>query len=333
MSSPTTAVVDLDAFKYAIAFAAEKRSIQITHKSTKEVWTAKNRTEWYGRGKAKDGGELAKINFTRDSPYSWDEFEYVDIQTPEPIANILHTAKVNVERVVGASGADKAHYFIGKGESFRVGLSTLLKYKGVRDGAVKPLMLDEVVEYLTKKFKAEVISSLEVDDKVTMECWQKPDKFVILEDKDGYGSGVKVYNFNRPSEGIIQTNCFGKLWRDDKGKVRGYGRMFKLWQVCSSDNVDHYKANCFSDVSWGDVSAFNILVDAQNDKELFQKSLGVFNLLYPEPKTVTGWRGDPIEIDALYVFQEMMDMAHMLRWEGDRVVVKDVLDKLGVKWG
>jgi len=327
-----TAVVDLDAHKYAIAFAAEKRSVEVTHKTTKEVWSVANRSEWYGRGKTKDAGILAQINALRDSPYSWDEFEYVDIQKPEPLANILHTAKVNVERVVKASGASKADYFIGKGESFRVGRSTLLKYKGAREASIKPIMLGEVSEYLIKRFSAEVITDIEVDDKITMECWLKPDKFVILEDKDGYGSGVKIYNFNKPEEGIINTNCFGKLWRDSKGKVRGVGRMFKLWQVCSNDTIDHYKANCFSDVKWGDVSAYEALVNSQNDIELMTNALQVFQKLYPEPKVVTGWRGDEIEIDALYVFQEMMDMAHMHRWEDDWVNVREVLDKMRIKY-
>lgn len=332
MTNPTTAIVDLDAFKYSIAFAGEKRSVIITHKTTGKVYEVKSRTEWYGRGKAKDKGWLGEINATRDSPFTWDEFDYTDVQNPEPIANILHSAKRNVESVVAASGASKAHYFIGKGQSFRVGLSTLLEYKGTRSDALKPLMLDEVVEYMTKKFKAQVIEGYEVDDVVTMEAWKQPDKFVIVEDKDADGAGTKVYNFNRHEKGIIDTNCFGKLWKDPKGKVRGIGRMFKFFQACYGDPVDVYKANCFSDIKWGEVAAYNALVDSKNDKELIQNSYNVFKLLYPEPKIITGWREDEFEIDACYVFNEMLNLAHMHRWENDFLNVKEIMDKMGVKY-
>lgn len=326
-----TAMVDLDAFKYAVAFAGEKRKVVITHKTTGETFECATRTEWHGRNKAKDKGKLAEINATRTSPYLWDEFDYEDVRTVEPIQNVLHTAKQNVKRVIDASPATGAKYFIGKGDSFRLNLSTLIKYKD-RDDIVKPLLLDDVVEYMTKKFRAEVVEGYEVDDVITMEAWRRPDRFVLIEDKDAYGSGVNVYNFNKPEEGVIDTNCYGKLWIDEKGNVRGYGRMFKMWQVCHGDTVDNYKANCFSDIDWGAKSAYYALVDCEDDKELFEQSLSVFQKLYPEPKVVTGWRGDKFEIDALYVFQEMMDMAHMHRWENDFVNVRTVMDKLGVKY-
>lgn len=331
MATRKTGVVDLDAFKYAVAFAGEKRSVLITHKTTGEVFECATRTEWHGRTKAKDGGKLAELNKGRDSPYAWDEFEYVDQRQAEPIENILHTAKQNVQRIVKASGASRADYFIGKGDSFRVDLSTLIKYKD-RDDLVKPMMLDDVVEYMIKKFKPEIIEGYEVDDVITIETWKQPNKFVIIEDKDAYGSGVNVYNFNKPEEGIIDTNCYGKLWLDAKNNVRGYGRMFKFWQICHGDNVDNYKANCFSDIDWGAKSAYKALVDCQNDKELIEASLNVFKTLYPEPKMIKGWKGDEFEIDALYVFQEMMHMAHMHRWQDDFVDIRSVMDKMGIAY-
>jgi hypothetical protein len=59
--------------------------------------------------------------------------------------------------------------------------------------------------------------------------------------------------------------------------------------------------------------------------------VNIFKELYPEPKIVTGWRGDKIEVDWLYVMQEMFTMAHMLRSENDSVDIKSVLDKLEVE--
>lgn len=83
----------------------------------------------------------------------------------------------------------------------------------------------------------------------------------------------------------------------------------------------------------GEKSAYNALKDCKDDKELFQTSVDVFKTLYPEPKTVVGWRGDEILIDWKYVMQECFDMCHMLRWENDSVNLDVVFNKLGVDIG
>jgi len=60
--------------------------------------------------------------------------------------------------------------------------------------------------------------------------------------------------------------------------------------------------------------------------------LDVFKYLYPEPKMITGWRGDEFEIDSMYVFQEMVNMAHLHRWADDYLNVKDILNKLEINY-
>jgi len=331
---------DLDAHKYRCASVGEERTILVIHKQSGREKTFKTRTEFWGHHKKKSGGWLAEVNKQRlekgKEPFKPEDFEIQDKQEiKEPLANILHTCKLSVESAVKASGADKAVYYIGKGESFRVGKSTLLEYKGNRTGILKPLLLDEVSEYLTRKFGAEVITDLEVDDVVNMNAYRKKGHFQLILDKDGYGAGADMFNFQKPEEGIVKTDCFGKLFIDTSGKspkVCGYGRMFKLWQCCSGDDSDNYYANCKSDIAWGGMSAYNALVNCQNDKELFEAAIGVFKHLYPEPKVVTGWRGDEILIDWKYVMQECFTLCHMLRWEGDEVHLLDVFDKLKIAY-
>ena len=330
--SKLTGHFDLDCVKYAAASAGEKRSVCVTHKTTGRTLVVPTRTEWYGHWKTKTGGQLAEINKTRDSPFAWDEFEYEDIQEPEPIENILHTSKLMVEKGVVASTADGVEYYLGVGDSFRVELSTLLKYKGQRLNMLRPVLLDEVTDYLSKKFKAQMISDYEVDDQVVMNSYRNKGHFVIGIDKDFLGSGSAFFNLNTPEKGIQKTNCFGSLHIDSKGYVKGIGRMFKLFQVCSSDTSDNYAANCVSDLKWGDKSAYKALKDCRDDKELFQASVDIFKKLYSEPKVVTGWRGNEIDINWLYVMQECFHMAHMHRWPSDFVEVKGVLTKLEVNY-
>lgn len=334
-----TAHIDLDAFKYGLASVGEKRSIVAVNKKTGVEKEFDNRTAFWGHYKKRSGGWLAELNAMKASigeePLSPDDFEIHDKQElkGEPIANIFNSVKQSIDSAIKASGADKVEFYIGEGDSFRVEKSTILEYKGNRKDVVKPLLFNEVVEYMKKKYKPNIITGIECDDAINIAAYGKPDHFCIVEDKDAYGAGSNVFNILNPEEGIVKTNCFGKLWISDNGrskKVRGYGRMFKLWQVCGLDDSDNYRANCASDKRWGEISSYEALKDCKDDKELFQAAYNVFQSLYPEPKTITGWKGDEIEIDALYVFQECWNMAHMLRWENDEVDVADVLRRLGI---
>lgn len=332
MTNKKIAVIDLDMFKHGVASVGEDRSVLVKHKETGWSKSFKTRTEFYGHHKKKAGGWLADVNEGREPEKIAlpEHFTYEDVQVAQPIENVLHSAKMMVERAIEASGATGYKAFIGKGESFRVQKSTLLKYKGNRDNTIKALLLDEVSEYLTKKFKAEVVTHIENDDKCVMEAYKKPDHFILCEDKDFWGCPVNVFNVNSPERGIVNCDKFGSLWRDSKGKVRGEGRLHLMWQVCGQDDSDHYKAHAFSDVYWGEVTAYEALKDCTNDKESWIKAAEIFKTLYPEPKVVTGWKGDEFEIDWKYVLNEQLQMARMLRFDGDEVSAYDVLDKMGI---
>ena len=322
---------DLDSAKYAVASVGETREVVVTHKASGRTLVVPTRTEFYGHWKKKEGGRLAEINKGRTSPFSWDEFDYEDIQTQaEPISHILHSAKEMVGKAVADSGADDVKFYIGKGDSFRVERSTILEYKGNRKGSLKPLLMDEVVEYMEKKYKPEVVVGLEADDAVVMGSYGKSNHFIIGGDKDFYGSGSDTFNLNHKEEGIVVTEGFGELWLGDKGAVRGKGRIFKLLQACSVDNSDNYRANCASDVRWGEKSAYNLLSECGNDREAYEMAISIFKMLYPEPKEIVGWRGDTFEIDWAYVFQECMDMCHLHRWDGDYLKIDEIFERLKI---
>lgn len=329
-----TAIIDLDLYKYHAAAAGEKRSVLITHKSSGRSIELPTRTDFYGHYLKKSGGKLAEINKSRESPFTWDEFEYEDIQRPEPIRNVLHSAKVMVEKDLKASGAENYLAFLGEGESFRVGLSTILKYKD-RDNLLKPVLLPEVSEYLRKKFKAETVTEIENDDRVVIECYKRPDRFALIEDKDFWGCPINVWDRNQQDRGIVNCNKFGRLFLDAKGKVRGEGRIFFYWQCLASDKTDGYAANSASDRRWGDKGAYDALVNCASDKEALEKIVEVYKELYPEPKIITGWRGNAFEIDWLYVASENWHLARMLRTMDElenKIELKDVLYRVGIEW-
>jgi hypothetical protein len=327
-----TSIIDLDYVKYASASVGEKRSIVVTHKASGREKEFSTRTEFYGRDKAKSGGWLGELNAKRESPFTVDEFDIIDRQVAEPVDHVLQIAKTQVEGDLKRLGTNKYKAFLGKGDSFRVELSTLKKYKDNRKDMLRPLHMDAVTEYLERKFKAEIVTGIEADDRCVIEAYNNPNAVIQGLDKDYYGQPVKFFNVNRPEEGIQDCNQFGSLWLDDKGDVRGIGRMHLYWQVGSNDTSDNYAANCFSDIKWAGKSAYKSLVEAKTDSEAWEKLKEVFQHLYPEDKTVLGWRNDSINITWDYVLNECFMMARMLKVEGENINAYDVMDKLGVSY-
>lgn len=329
---PTHAVVDGDAFKYSAAHVGEKKSIIVTHRT--EGWSEpfKTRTQFWGHHKKKAGGWLATRNADRTSPYLPEEFDIEDVSNPEPLSHVLNTVKLMVDRELAASGAESYEFYMGKGDSFRVGLSSLMEYKGNRP-TTKPYHLDDVTEYLAKRYNAEFITDLEADDVVNIRCWKQPKHFALGEDKDYWGCPINFFDINRKERGIVNCDKLGHLFRDEKGKIRGEGRIHMYWQIISEDSVDNYKANCHSDVEWAAVSAFNVLHGLKTDKECLVAMVDVFKKLYPEPKWVSSWRGDTLRIDWLYVFQEMWNMAMMKRTETEQPVdVQSLLERMRIEF-
>lgn len=326
----TTLIIDADYIKFAIASVAEKRTIKVTHKTSGKVKEFDNRTEFWGGWRKKDGGWLAEANSSRSKKWLPEDFDLEDVQTVvEPIENVLHSAKLMVEGVRKTLEADEVNLVIGRGDSFRLELSTILKYKGNRDGTLRPLLLREVEEFLIKKYKAKVVTYKEADDQCVIDCYGKDDHILVGLDKDHFGSPVKHYNPNHPEWGIVDCHSLGELRLDEKGDVRGNGRLFMYWQILSSDDSDNYAANSASEIKWAGKSAYKALVDCYTDREAFQAMSECYRKLYPEKKIITGWRGNEFEIDWKYVLNENFQLAKMWRWDNDYVDVYTLLKDFG----
>lgn len=332
MSDPLL-IIDFDWPRYAAGFTGEKRVIEATHRNTGEILKFKNRTEFYGRGKAKDKGWLGEENKKLEVKLTVDDFDIVDIQVPEPIENVLFTAKRMIEKVQDELESNNIVGYYGVGDCFRVEHSTILKYKGNREGSLKPMQLPEITEYLVNKYKPIACTHLEADDWLII-AGQQANSIVVSPDKDSGGFPVDWYSPLHPDWGILDCRGFGDIWIEDEGvneKYRGVGRKFFYWQVAYGDDVDNYKANCASDIPWGKKSAFSAIQDTKNDKEAFTVLVDIFKTLYPEEQTILGWRGDKIKIDWFYVMKEMFDMARMYRTEFDHVDLAVVLRKYGLR--
>lgn len=363
----TKLVFDIDWLIFESVSVAEERFIIATHIPTDRKMEFKTKTELWGDWRKKAGGWIAEENKKLGNDY-WkpDDFTIVEGQRPRPF-------KVKgVDEFTGEPDESKDYFispwegakkilddkikaicekfktkdytcFTGTGNVFRHDICTLLYYKD-RDEMMKPLLLKKMKEYVCERHSCTMVTTAEADDAVNWtvldgyKAWVKggkkdEDKVTgIAVDKDSKQCSGWWFNPNKDKEPRL-IEGFGKLWLDAKGEVDGEGRMWLYFQLFE-DKADNYKANCFSDIKWGEKASYNALKDCKNDKEAWTVLVESFKTLYPEPKIVDGCKGK-VEIDAMYVLQEMADMAFMLRHNNtprDRLVVKDVLEKLGVNY-
>ena len=324
--------VDADWIVYAASHSGEKKTIKAIEKKSGKEFDLANRTELWGRKKSKDGGFLAELNKTLKEPLTWEDFEIIDLQTPEPLPNVLHTAKMMVEGVSKSTGVKNTKLYVGEGRSFRAERATLLEYKGTRTNTLTPIYKEEVKEYLIKYHGAEVVKNLEVDDVVIIES-MSPGNLVVSVDKDSMSCPVDLFNPMHPEWGIMNCRGLGKLWWDTSGKtkkLRGIGRKWLYVQTLIGDTIDNIKPNAASDVEFGEVSAFNAIDPCTTDEECFKAIKQAYQKMYPSPKKVYGFRGDVLEIDWLYVANEVFDLVRMKRSYDDNVVFGDVLAKYGL---
>lgn len=320
---------DYDYIKYSIGASCESRDIIVSHPSgIEEVF--KTRTEFYGHWKKKEGGWLGEYNKSADRKLDASEFTIIDRQHPEPLEFCLSSVKSHIANICEKLGVNSYKGYIGRGDSWRVEASTILKYKGTRANMIKPVHLPAIEDYLIKQHGAEIVTFHEVDDRVVFDCHKNPDNILIFVDKDFFGvNDIIGYNVN--SKEMVKTGRgLGALNETSTG-IKGKGRKFFYHQILSGDASDNYFANSASDVKWGDASSFKALVNCKTDRECWQSIVNCYKAMYPSLKTIKGWRGNDIEINWLYVLQENATMAHMLRNPYDSLSVVDILEKLNVR--
>lgn len=337
------AIFDLDWIIYESGFAGEKRSIIVTHTPSGRKTEFGTRTEFYGRDKKKSGGWLGDINKSREetgkSPFSLEEFEIEDKRTVDPVENVLHTVKMSINRVLLDTKADEYIGFFGGSSQNRIDRSSIWEYKGNRKDALKPILKEEIVEYLLKHHNAiRVTDGNEADDYLIIEALKDVENSVVItHDKDVLGCPVKSFNPQKPEKGIVDGRCFGELhpiYKDNSTSlkdVKGIGRKFFYFQLIYGDDVDNYRANSASDMDFGITGAFKALDGASNDREALEVVIDTYKMLYPEPKEIESWRGNIITVDWKYALRENWAMAYMLRSVDDTTSVDDILKRAGLE--
>ena len=275
-----------------------------------------------------------------------DDFTIKDIQTPKPkeeanvdkivdglIGNILSTLGYN-------EFCDTYKVYVGQGKVFRNEIAKIKEYKGNREG-LKPLFLTQAKQRMVDRHHGEWIEGIEADDAIAIDTlegyinWKETqdddDKVVaVTSDKDAKGTAGWLFNPDKMKEPML-IEGLGELFLDAKKNVDGYGRIWHIFQVCSSDVIDNYAANSATNKKWGPKSAYDKLRECKTDKQAWEKAIEIYKELYPEPFEFIGWQGDTLNLTWFDVMQENVHLAFMLPSVDYRYDLKKILKNLGIK--
>lgn len=324
--SDVVLVLDGDEIAFQIAAACEQRGILVTNKTNESQHGFKTRTQ------------LKEFLHGLEVPE--DFYSVEDTQIAEPIANACRTVKAKLNTLKEKFQTENVElYFSGK-DNFRLALPLPEQYKSSRADKIKPLLLSELKEYMIKYHNAKIVDGDEADQMVAQRMWDgyKSGRKIIgiTEDKDARSNQGWLYN--PAKDELTFIDGYGGLIKDEKGKVRGYGRSWLYHQLLIGDwSTDHFcprqiiKAVTGKVPKFGEVASYNLLSECKTDKEAWvvvhNQYLSWFG---KEPFSYVSWSGETFTGDYLDALQMIWDCAFMKRFPDDNVKVRNVLKKLGV---
>lgn len=326
--SDTILVVDADEVCYEVACACEEKGIIVTNTKNEATATFKTRTQ------------LKNLLVGLDVPE--DHFKVEDTQVAEPLKNALSTIKSKLINLKEKFQTDNMELYFSGSNNFRLKLPLPEQYKSNRKDNLRPLLLTDIKDYLIKYHKAVVVDGDEADQMIAQRMWDgyksKTKIIAVSRDKDARGNLGHLYNPEKDE--LIFIDGFGKLEIDDKGKVRGFGRIWLYYQWLMGDwGTDRFcprqivKAVTGKSPTFGEKSCYNYLSSATDDKEavqlVYDKYIEWFGR---EPFSYIDWEGKTFTGNYLDAMQMILDCARMKRFDGDDVKVTDILTKMGVNY-
>lgn len=316
-------ILDGDIISYVCAAAAEKRTIQVTHKPTGIQKSFKTRTEFKKMMQEK-GKEVTDVYFIED------------IQVAESPAFCNKVIKAKLLKLKRLVEADEIEIYAGEQDNFRVKLPLPKLYKGQRQEMLRPILLDEAKEYIQRVHKAKKSTGHETDDSINIRCYEEKAKgnIAILGtiDKDAYSSdGIYVLNFDDPDLEPKLIPELGELTYKSP-TVKGTGLKFLCFQWMWGDLSDNYCGYDLANVRFGAKSAYNLLNDLEDVKSCLQQVIDTYQKWYPEPFEYTAHNGEVIKADWKFMLEMYYACARMKRSWDDKLNPKELFNQYGIEY-
>lgn len=313
----TIAIIDGDIVGYRIAAANEARSINVRHIPSGREKVFKHRTEM------KQSIDLDKFPI--------EQFEITDVQTPEDVSHALHTVKTTIKGILETLDTDLYEIYISGKGNFRETLPLPQKYKGNRTEMLRPLLLNEVRQYLINKYNATVVDGKEADDMLSIRQYDhlKGDEKTIAytRDKDAFGADGWLYVPDVMDNPTLISGL-GELYINDKGKVKGYGFKWKALQWVLGDISDAYKPTYLCGKKFGEKAAYSLLGPLKTERDVITAVRDTYKVWYPDKVEYTDQTGNMIVADYVDLAQVYFSACHMWRWESDYVDVRAMFEEL-----
>ena len=323
------AVIDGSLVAFRAAAAGEKRTIIATHRKSNREKSFSNRTE------------LKKLLAGK---FDMEEFDIQDIVSSPPLSQAKKLCDSIISGICKTCDAEEYLIFLDEGATTRDHIATVMKYKGNRDGKIKPLNLKATLDHMVSKHGAVYGSGLEADDILNMymyEGWKLTsrgsDRKIIActFDKDAKSHDGWMFDFRRDDKGKrlmdepILIDGFGSLYLDGKD-VRGEGRKHLYYQWTFGDDSDNYKPRKLSGKRFGAKAAYSLLNDLETDEECLRAVADLYYSWYPEPVEYETWDNKTLVADWVDLAQEYYSLCHMLRWPHDYTDVELLFSSNGV---
>lgn len=339
--SDTILVVDGDELAFVHACAAEQKLLVYTNTTNNFEHGFKNKTEF---AKFTAGLDIPENHYTTEEK-----------RVAEPKQNAFSTVKKKLLWLQQKFNTDKIEIYISGDDNFRDSLPLPKhpdpeksgQYKGQRDPNAKPLLLEEVKEYLIRYWNAKVVNGFEADDMLCMRVWDgytnKQKIIGLTQDKDRLGNLGWWYDHINDVDGKGEPQFIdglGEVFRDTSAKTEkswGHGRKWLYYQWLVGDGVDNYDPRDIAKQlgtklkRFGEKTAVDLLAPLLTDKDCLQAVHDKYLEWYGnEPFEYEVYDGTKRTVDYIDVMQLYFDCAKMLRWESDKVDVRQMLAKMGI---
>lgn len=211
---------------------------------------------------------------------------------PWPDKQVRDLVNNRINQIVDRTGATDYTIYLSGGENFRHGIATIVPYKGNRVSA-KPYHWSTIGNHLRQEFGAIEIWGAEADDILSLHGRSDPDQYIIASrDKDLRITPCYHYSWrcgeSQPEIPVHRVEVLGKISsvRSPSGgySLKGEGLKFFYGQVLVGDAIDNYKGckGC------GPAKAAALLVGAETEEELYERTLGEYQRAYGPDEAL--WR-------------------------------------------
>ena len=326
--SKTILYIDGDICAYQTAAACEKKTIIATHLPTGKSKPFKNKTELKKSLKEK-GKELT------------EDYQIKEVQEAIPVEQCLKSLQQKVQNIVSAVEPDEYFIFVGGINNFRDKLPLPHKYKGARKDILRPVHLKACLNYLTDAYKIPVIDGHEADDALSISGYnalaQGNKGIIATQDKDsGQADGLWIFN-EESNEPPWLVDELGDLYIKVSGKdgklktVKGSGLKFLCFQWIFGDTSDCYCPYDLSPYPFGQIAAYERLVDCKTVQECLEVVISTFKDFYPEPFEYQCWQGLTHKANWYTMLELYFKCCWMKRTEDDPSDPLELFSKYGIE--